>query len=863
MRDRAAEYDLTHSARPLARVVLCCTSVPSDVRSLVVQQAMKMGASYKADLTSDVTHLIAGDIMTPKYKFSAKHRLDVKLMKVEWIGAMYERWLEGEDINVEEYSEKLLLPPFLNLRICVTSLPPSDRQKLHSLITSNGGHYSPDLSKTCTHLIAASKEGKKYEYAVKWGIKIVGQEWVRDSLVRGAALSEELYSLDLPEEERGRGAWDKPIEKPEGLAPAKRKEVSRVDEDEDDKPVLKKKRSQLSQSFLGPAPTSNKTNPAGAAPVDDLWKDIFHMKPLAASTPIKSRADAAWHSDDEEELDLSKVHPPPVYDESGTPALDEPEEEKEKEKGIWYGVYFYPWGFSEEKTNILYTYLTSHGGHCVDTLSALPPDKPERSFVVVSHSVPIVDCPNVPSERATLVTEQWLERCVHFGRRVEIDDWVASRPLVRTHIPGMKGLTIAMTGFTGVDLLHMSKLINVLGASYSETLRRDTSALIARKPEGRKWKMAGEWGVRVLSREWVEDVARKGEVLGVGRYAMDGLGGGELPKREGKCHSQQVAEKVVNDSAVQLMGPPLLTREKQKERGSNRRLEEGHSSRRLSMRMGDEDDEVVDKKKVRNATRARVLEGCTVCVSSKLSDMASEYLAIAVSLGANIVQDFSAGAGITHLVHESLRHADAHPDFRAAKAVGCKIVSPSWLFECRKKATKVDEAMFPYIHAFETDAKERVLANVDAKRANSAPSAPVQDPRVASGIGNLAKLLQRNLTAGVLSDTAPKRVRGKLQGRATASITTHRSTSDPAPFDAAPNPLADEDARPSQDGVKYDDPDAQREKRRILMKLNGGVVDLTEEDDRGERGRSTREMSPVSDLKPVRTRAARAARHIG
>lgn len=41
-----------------------------------------------------------------------------------------------------------------------------------------GGVYSPDLTKTCTHLVAKSSEGRKFEFAAKWGLQIVTADWI-------------------------------------------------------------------------------------------------------------------------------------------------------------------------------------------------------------------------------------------------------------------------------------------------------------------------------------------------------------------------------------------------------------------------------------------------------------------------------------------------------------------------------------------------------------------------------------------------------------------------------------------------------------------------------------------------------------
>ena len=79
-----------------------------------------MGAAHKLDLTSDITHLIVGDVDTPKYKYVAKERPDVKCLRPEWIEAVRRSWISGGGTNVEELEVKFRLPTLSGLRICVT-----------------------------------------------------------------------------------------------------------------------------------------------------------------------------------------------------------------------------------------------------------------------------------------------------------------------------------------------------------------------------------------------------------------------------------------------------------------------------------------------------------------------------------------------------------------------------------------------------------------------------------------------------------------------------------------------------------------------------------------------------------------------
>ena len=84
------------------------------------------------------------------------------------------------------------------------------RNQLQHLVTSNGGEFRRDLTKSVSHLIARTPEGQKYRFASLWNIKIVSLKWLEDSIERGMILEETLYDPILPVEKQGIGAWNRP-----------------------------------------------------------------------------------------------------------------------------------------------------------------------------------------------------------------------------------------------------------------------------------------------------------------------------------------------------------------------------------------------------------------------------------------------------------------------------------------------------------------------------------------------------------------------------------------------------------------------------------------------------------------------------
>lgn len=79
-----------------------------------------MGAVHKPDLTADVTHLVVGSVNTPKYKYVARGRPDVKVVLPDWLEAVRDSWLKGGETDVQSLELQHRVPTFYGLHVCVT-----------------------------------------------------------------------------------------------------------------------------------------------------------------------------------------------------------------------------------------------------------------------------------------------------------------------------------------------------------------------------------------------------------------------------------------------------------------------------------------------------------------------------------------------------------------------------------------------------------------------------------------------------------------------------------------------------------------------------------------------------------------------
>jgi hypothetical protein len=85
-------------------------------------------------------------------------------------------------------------------------------------------------------------------------------------------------------------------------------------------------------------------------------------------------------------------------------------------------------------------------------------------------------------------------------------------PCIHRLIVDLNSIAISITGFSGPDLLHIERLITLLGAQYYSNLTRKRSLLLTpdRSVKGQKMIKAKEWGIPVVSVGWLWEVISRG-----------------------------------------------------------------------------------------------------------------------------------------------------------------------------------------------------------------------------------------------------------------------------------------------------------------------------------------------------------------
>ncbi|KAH9691348.1 transcription coactivator [Citrus sinensis] len=182
------------------------TKATLDVSFVIVKNVL--AAKYKVCLLPKDCGLVSLNIKRENilllYLYLGLWALNILKKPIVTVNWLYQCWNEHRVVPQESY--KVL--PFSGLMICVTRIPADERKEMEKLIVQNGGKYSPELTKKCTHLICDisftiyflnfpyTPEGDKFKVAKRWGhIHIINRKWFDQSMARRACLNEESYTV--------------------------------------------------------------------------------------------------------------------------------------------------------------------------------------------------------------------------------------------------------------------------------------------------------------------------------------------------------------------------------------------------------------------------------------------------------------------------------------------------------------------------------------------------------------------------------------------------------------------------------------------------------------------------------------------
>ena len=327
------------------------------------------------------------------------------------------------------------------------------RKKLEGAVKSNGAEYKGDLTKEVTHLIAHKPTGNKYNFAKAWGIRVVSIEWLQQSLERGMILDENLYDPQLDPVERGRDAWVRRVVSTSSLTKRPR--------DEEIAPAPTRKLRRTASARLSIDNDGIWSDIAGGVPNitgprEDEWNEHPDKKPT-----IFKRNDGEQHHSD---LSQSGVNEADYALDRQSKASSRPTSESvsgqcSSKVGLFSGKRFHLHGFDVQKvcfdfvyrqfnililfcqTTVLEHHLRAHDAEILpslDDFSQQPmPTEDDSAFLVVPHTSSEHDIPSTPDPvpKPTVVTDMWIELCLHRKRYVHPQVKITNSPF-RYPVPG-------------------------------------------------------------------------------------------------------------------------------------------------------------------------------------------------------------------------------------------------------------------------------------------------------------------------------------------------------------------------------------------------------------------------------------------
>lgn len=451
--------------KPLLNLTFCPTGFnDEDVSRSMSKKIVKLGGFYSRDLTRQANVLVIGKTkQTNKYRFTVRHRHDVVIIDFQTIDTLYERWLAGDDITLSNglkagasSAERVLsvlrsrysAPPLADFYVFIGRIASYPVDQLEQMCQAmkcykcNSSHFVKDCKgrheqKTVV-FVSDTLQGARVQAAIEQEIPVVHYKWILDCQRRNATLEYDPYYLlsEIPE--------DTPFEK------------------------IGRKSCECWDDLINPPLFLQDT--ATVNPSANLFQKF------------KSQGDKIWQSA------MSKSEPPPLLSSTSVrlpPPEANPNEELHEDTIFKGSTFHIAEQFPESHSNILRRVIAQNGGVL----------RPDSEYLIVPSSVPLDAIQDTGNDGQTLITEFFVERCLHYKTLISPpDSW--SKPFLRTTdvritpFPTLlhdntQPLQVAITGFHGVELLHLNKMLKTMepmGIKFVEYLNKKTDLLLINLP---------------------------------------------------------------------------------------------------------------------------------------------------------------------------------------------------------------------------------------------------------------------------------------------------------------------------------------------------------------------------------------------
>ncbi|KAI8801806.1 BRCT domain-containing protein [Cladochytrium replicatum] len=876
----------------LTGVVVCTTNLTEAEKGKVQKTVTELDGEFSP-------HLVPDWKLALKWTKVATN-LRIPVVKLSWVEEISGRSLD-ESWSIAELSEitdRHRLQPLEGCVVCVTGLEATDRDMFENLVKKNGGTFSPDLSRHCTHLIAKMPQGKKYEFAKKWGIEIVTGEWLMKSHAAGSYIPTDAFRLKGASQDVDRTLAREKSHEISAYFARCRIYISSSFPDSDTRSLraLVRTGGGALPTLFDPQMTHVIANGSDLSPKDrqiveklrnvpcvsPAWLEECARKQLLVPTQpyelkyrIGPSVPHSAPSDSSKEPFTNPFKRDPLKEQPSN-IVPSGADSQIPISGDYPPIFarkkFFCSGFSKEQEYALKEAITVREGAFSGSLRASKLDPESNSYLIVPFGPKSKEGIS-PPPGVHIVTDAWLEFCNFYGKLYEVKESPLFSPIPSIPIPGFKSFVITLTGHSGPHRHYLRAFCLLAGAKFTDTLTKQNTHLIssADAMNSQKYRRAVEWRIKIVDEEWLFSFIRENNVQAKFHTNLPDIPtNGPQPQITVKTQVPQPGGNGVKLPVFQV--EDALECLKSIEHNDDSEVNVGVFERGLQKAVQQvkqaQAEQLLSINNAKAETESACLSGVVMCFNPKLMDREQHLRNIAVVRGATIVSRVQTGC--THYVHHiqptlvvGTRLNETFRDFKRAKQLGIFIVSPCWLEKCNELGIRVDESDYPHTYdptrvlpiSLEEQTNSTVSeSKVDSpsKRSefvaitapeNSSVSHRPSGSSVGGGGGGESILWQVALQT---NEKKPIRWRGSVvQSMGMGGVNETTAVEERADSILENNEGFDDDGV-----VTYEDEHGIREKRKLLHQLSAGNKRMRSTDSLSEfvnqQKQNSRPPSPVA-----------------
>lgn len=637
------------------------------------------------------------------------------------------------------------VPVLFGCKISVTGVGVDERRRLERLIQVHGGTFVPDLHAQCTHLIVAEgtpsladRPSPKIIYARKWDIPLVRPAWLHECVHRRICLELEPYLVtDVPEDESlgPCAAHSQPYNE------LSAEELGNLDSMPqylegthiyvgDQLPL---ERLALLKRFILAAGGTRHSGLFDRTIITHYIvhnqvltpKDLEQLKLFGEALPVVVHDQwlfACFYSRERVPTDKFVINVPGVVSrvaqsqeeckESAKPTTPsnsstcwslkksilgrtEPtsvvEETPPTRLPIFAGLKFGLWGWEDAsiKAAQLTDLIEGNGG------SVEVGDKGEGWLNAVDYIVTRMVIRAGLGHDKLAVNELWLEMCVQQDRLLEPATDPFFAPVISENLDpsAFAEIKVSVTGIAGTEREYYSRVVQSLGATYTDNLTKRNTHLLAAVPSGPKYEFAQSAGIKCVSPRWLLDSMGAGRPRDTADYPV--VRPSDRENREpAPSGSNQVPPSIATPAEKRKL--EAITVETPIRETISKRLKEVAAAIPTGLTQESVGGGEERASPLPEPVPSDLLRGLTFSISQRLWHRRDELHDLVTELGGVFVWSYDRTC--THYLHQGNIEEESFREFKLVRQHGKWIVSPWWLARCKEARKRLPEIKFPHTH---------------------------------------------------------------------------------------------------------------------------------------------------------------------